>query len=84
MGKQNESGLGAFLGVVGFFAGIAAGSEFGGGTAFVAGCLFAAVGYGVGAVVQKALAYLFFLAVTVVLFLINSAIRHAIFEALSQ
>lgn len=82
--NKNESPLGKFLAFIGFFAGLAAGAEAGAGPAIVAGLIFAVIGYGVGAWVEKLLAYVFFLAVAIVMFLINSAIRRAIVEALFQ
>ena len=83
MSNSNESPLGKIFAVIGFIAGLAAGSESGGEAAFIAAIILAAVGYTIGKFVEWLLAKVIFVALVIIMFLINTGIRQALWQAIS-
>jgi hypothetical protein len=82
--SENEGFLANLFLWVGVIAGGAAGAESGEfGAVLVCAVVFGAIGFWVGRVADAVLAWLIFVGVTVVLFLINSAIRRFVWELLS-
>lgn len=83
--KEEEGPFAIILAIVGFFAGIAAGQETNleGMGVFIFAIIMSAIGFGVGNLVDKVVAWLLFILVSLIMFLVNSAIRRFIWEIIS-